>query len=711
MRMVSSEDVLKALRKVTDPELRKDIVALNMVRDLRVDGDRVAFTLNLTTPACPLRTQMETDARSAAASVKGVRTVEMKVTAEVPSTRLPEGPEALPGVKNIIAVASGKGGVGKSTVAVNLALAMAASGAKVGLLDADIYGPNIPLMMGIKERPEVRETTIIPPLSHGIKVASLGFFYTDETALVWRGPMVAGAVRQLLTQVEWGDLDYLIADLPPGCLPAGTLITMADNSQRPIEDVRVGEFVQSFDGEKLVTRRVLGVLPQGKQKVFRLKTSNRTIYATGNHPFLKYAGRRNLWRRLDQLKPGDRIIARGATEGGQAMRLPEIRHSDAFIELPSVTTREFMQIVGHFVGDGFIKRQKRRGMTGLRLCEPRGSKFREQYEWLYNKVFKCKTFDDNGGLKFGIASQPLAELFASLDLDHKAGTKKVPEWVFTLPLDQRLAFIRGYAEADGHVRNRSNVKNLPDAEGRYRLVKIVQNTVSLECCNEVLIRQMHELCLMSGLRATNVRHEAIEDVRLPEGRRVEHADSYRFEFSMKFDPRQFKLARIKGIEYAGEEETYDLQVDELHNFVANSLVVHNTGDSGLTVVQTVPLSGVVIVSTPQEAAVSIATKAIGMFKKLEVPIIGVVENMAYFVCPHCGERSYIFSSGGARRAASKFDLQFLGEVPIYPKVREQSDLGVPVVAAAPDSPEAKAFKDIAYRVAGMVSILAYSRKR
>lgn len=350
--MVSSEDVLSALRKVSDPELHRDIVALNMVKDLVVEGDTVRFTLNLTTPACPLRTKMEEGARNAAASVGGVKKVEMKVTAEVPSTRIQEGPEALPGVKNIIAVASGKGGVGKSTVAVNLALAMAASGARVGLLDADIYGPNIPLMMGIRESPKVKEATIIPPVSHGVKVASLGFFYKDETALVWRGPMVAGAVRQLLTQVEWGPLDYLIADLPPG-----------------------------------------------------------------------------------------------------------------------------------------------------------------------------------------------------------------------------------------------------------------------------------------------------------------------------------------------------------------------TGDSGLTLVQTVPLSGVVIVSTPQEAAVTIATKAIGMFRKLQVPIIGVVENMAYFVCPHCGEKSYIFSSGGARKAAEMFDIQFLGEIPIYPRVREQSDLGHPVVSALPDSPEANAFKDVAFRIAGMVSIIAYSRKR
>jgi Mrp family chromosome partitioning ATPase len=704
--LVNEEDVLKALRAVSDPELGRDIVSLHMVENVVIDGGVVGFTLNLTTPACPLRTRIEEGARAAVMGLKGVQEVRMKTTSSVMATRPYAQTDVLRGVKNVIAVASGKGGVGKSTVAANLAVALAGSGARVGILDADIYGPNIPLMMGVKDKPAVKGEILVPPVAHGVKVMSLGFFYKDSTPLIWRGPMVAGAVKQMLTQVEWGELDYLVCDMPPGCLPAGTFVLTANNCPKPIEDIKVGEFVYSFDGDKLVPRRVTGVIPQGMQGVFRVATPNRTIIASANHPFLKYY-RKVYFRRLDQLKAGDRIVVAGCVAEGRPLPLPKIKNARDAVALPEVTTPEFMRIVGHFVGDGFIRiNRRRRKILGLRICEPEGGKFRREYEELYRKVFKCNIFKD--GPKFAVASKPLSELFIALDLNHPARKKLVPEWVFSLPLDQRLAFLEGYAQADGHIRHREATKDLPAWNGVVMARKIVQDTVSIESTNEFLVRQLHELCQMSGVRATNT-HVRDNAEKMIEGRRIGPSTSYGFEFSSKVDIRPFKLARIRSIEPFGEMETFDLQVDQFENFVANGFVVHNTGDASLTLAQTVPLGGVIIVTTPQEAALAIATKALAMFRKLNVPILGIVENMSYFVCPHCGEKTYIFSTGGGRRVASMLNVDFLGEIPIESSIREQSDLGVPVVVALPASPQANIFKDFAFRVAGLVSIVAFAK--
>ncbi len=217
--MITSELVLKALSSVQEPDLHKDLVTLNMIKDIEIEGNQVKFQVVLTTPACPLKEKIEKDCIEAIhtlVSADAIVTVEM--TANVNSNR--QDKLVLPGVKNMIAVASGKGGVGKSTLATNLAMALSLKGAKVGLLDADIYGPSIPTMFGVNEMPMMRNVDgkelLVPIEKHGIKLLSIGFLVEPGQAVVWRGPMVSSALRQFVNDVDWGELDYLILDLPPG---------------------------------------------------------------------------------------------------------------------------------------------------------------------------------------------------------------------------------------------------------------------------------------------------------------------------------------------------------------------------------------------------------------------------------------------------------------------------------------------------------------
>ena len=212
---VTQEAVLAALGTVIEPELHRDLVSLNMIRDLKVDGDDVAFTIMLTTPACPLRGKMEKDSRAALASVPGIGQVTIKWDANVPSDRR-IGDQIGQNFRNTIAVSSGKGGVGKTTIAVNLAISLAMEGASVGLLDADILGPNVPMMMGRNEMPPPRNRKMVPAENYGVKFISMAFLVKPDQPLIWRGPMLHSAIRQLLTDVDWGELDYLVIDLPPG---------------------------------------------------------------------------------------------------------------------------------------------------------------------------------------------------------------------------------------------------------------------------------------------------------------------------------------------------------------------------------------------------------------------------------------------------------------------------------------------------------------
>ncbi|HSM23236.1 MAG TPA: Mrp/NBP35 family ATP-binding protein [Anaerolineaceae bacterium] len=212
---VKQEEVLRALSKVNDPELHKDLVTLNMIKDLSINGSEVKFTIVLTTPACPLKGKIESEARSAVMEVPGVENVIIVMDSNVPSDGKNRGNLSMQ-AKNVVAIASGKGGVGKSTVSVNIAVSLAKAGARVGLLDADIYGPNIPTMMGVERLPAFEENKIIPAEAFGVKLMSIGFLVKPGQPLIWRGPMLHSAIRQFLSDVAWGEMDYLIIDLPPG---------------------------------------------------------------------------------------------------------------------------------------------------------------------------------------------------------------------------------------------------------------------------------------------------------------------------------------------------------------------------------------------------------------------------------------------------------------------------------------------------------------
>jgi ATP-binding protein involved in chromosome partitioning len=254
---VTEQQVLDSLRSIQDPDLGQDIVSLGFVKDIRIEGGEVDFTIELTTPACPVKERFKTDAEAKVMALPGVTAARANMTANVRS-RAVQGPEPIPGVKNLLAVGAGKGGVGKSTLSVNLAVALQRDGARVGLIDADVYGPNIPQMLGIDGQPEVDEEKkrITPPEAHGIKVISMGMFLPPDQAVVWRGPMLHSAVQQFMRDVEWGELDYLVVDLPPGTgdvslslaqsVPIAGAMVVTTPQQVSVADVRkaVGMFRQ-----------------------------------------------------------------------------------------------------------------------------------------------------------------------------------------------------------------------------------------------------------------------------------------------------------------------------------------------------------------------------------------------------------------------------------------------------------------------------------
>jgi ATP-binding protein involved in chromosome partitioning len=303
---ITNEDVLKALSTVEEPDLKKDLVTLNMIKDVKVEGNKVSFTVVLTTPACPLKELIRNNCTAAVQKLDASLQVTVNLIADVSSTR--SNQPMLPGVKNIIAVASGKGGVGKSTVTCNLAVALSRMGASVGIIDADISGPSIPVMFDVEDvRPNIVEENgkhvIIPILQYGIKLISIGFLAPSEAAVVWRGPMASSALKQFLADVEWGDLDYLLIDLPPGTsdihlslvqnVPVTGALIVTTPQKVALADARKG--LNMFK-QPQINVPILGVienmayftpqeLPESKYYIFG-QEGGRKLAAESNVPFL-----------------------------------------------------------------------------------------------------------------------------------------------------------------------------------------------------------------------------------------------------------------------------------------------------------------------------------------------------------------------------------------------------------------------------------------
>jgi ATP-binding protein involved in chromosome partitioning len=262
--MATEKDVLSALSKVKDPELHRDLVSLGMVKDIVMEGGKVSLTIVLTTPACPLTDVLEKQARDAVRQLKGVTEVDVKWESNVPSDERIMGRMNLP-LRNTIAISSGKGGVGKSTVAANLAVALAQMGAGVGLMDADIYGPNIPMMLGVDRIPAPRDNKLTPAFTYGVRVMSMGFLVPPDQPVIWRGPMIHSAIRQFFSDVDWGELDYMIIDLPPGTgdaqltLAQSVPLTGAIIVTTP-QDVALGDAVKSLAMFRTLDVPIIGIV-------------------------------------------------------------------------------------------------------------------------------------------------------------------------------------------------------------------------------------------------------------------------------------------------------------------------------------------------------------------------------------------------------------------------------------------------------------------
>jgi ATP-binding protein involved in chromosome partitioning len=313
MADLNRDTILAVLRTVKDPDLDRDIVSLDFVRDLKVEGPRVKFRLVINRLASAPKEKLEQAAREAVLSVAGVADVDVKVEGEVPQGSAVEGKQSLPGIKNIIAVSSGKGGVGKSTVAVNLAVVLAQEGARVGLLDTDVYGPNVPIMVGVSAEPVVRGQKLLPHEAYKVKVMSLGFLNRGDRPVVWRGPMLHSAVKQFLYDVEWGELDYLIVDMPPGTGDAQLSLAQLVPVQGAVlvttpQEVAMADVRKAFNMFEQVHIPVLGIVENMSYFTCPNCSERHEIFGAGGGEELARKFRSNL---LGQIP-----LSTGVREGG-----------------------------------------------------------------------------------------------------------------------------------------------------------------------------------------------------------------------------------------------------------------------------------------------------------------------------------------------------------------------------------------------------------
>jgi ATP-binding protein involved in chromosome partitioning len=366
MSQVDRESILRALREVVDPDMRGDIVGLRFVRDLEVDNSTVKFNLTVNTPLFPDKQQLKTAARQAVLRVPGVGSVEIAMKSEIPKGLASAGRQPVPGISNIIAVSSGKGGVGKSTVAVNLAIALARYGGRVGLLDTDVYGPNVPIMVGVFDEPAVRGQRLLPHEKYGIRVMSLGFLNRGDRPVVWRGPMLHTAVRQFLYDVEWGDLDYLIVDMPPGTGDAQLSLAQLVPVQGAVlvttpQEVAMADVRKAFHMFEQVHVPVLGVVENMSYFICDKCSARHEVFGAG--------GGEQLAERLRTTLLGQVPLSIGVREGGDKgipiiVGEPDGPQAMAFIEIAERVASEVA-----------ILASRGGGLPIIDMSDSRGEKF------------------------------------------------------------------------------------------------------------------------------------------------------------------------------------------------------------------------------------------------------------------------------------------------------------------------------------------------